>query len=426
MSETELQARFNRQLPDLLPAPDWDDVLRRASESVPAHKRQVVTPSRWGVVGARGGRRLALIALVAAVALLMLAAAALGYRYFSEPVSPGFRLYLNKLARGPIRFDPAKARLRVGIAVPKGVVLLWTAPSKRDGGSLVWGFQAQEPSNGAKGIHAAEVRDLGATCCGDTTAALNDWGGQALSQQAGNELWLEAGHVSEQVVRVAVKFRDGSTEDAQLQDGFFISTIDAPHFQSGHRPVALVAYDHSGAIVRQVPIDPSGFQGTHGAPADLHPRARGRTLLSFPLLVGGHGQIWISKGFAGSHSWTFVVDRRDQLLGAGYAALKDDPTNRRAVNLSALHYQDHGRRETIYGGDTWQIRSLTWIHPNGTRTQIPIHTTPKSAWPYIGNLVLFQTTGWNPTHGGVLIARDHHGHIVHRIKLSTIIAQPDD
>ena len=425
MTETELQARFNRGLPDLLPAPDWDDVLRRAGEVESGPKRQVVTPSRWGVVGARGGRRLALIALVAAVALLMLAAAALGYRYFSEPVSPGFRLYLNKLASGPIRFDPAKARLRVGIAVPKGVVLLWTAPSKQYADSPVWGFQAQVPSNGTKDIHAAEVRDLGATCCGTTTAALNDWGGQALSQQAGKELWLEAGHASEQVVRVAVKFQDGSTEDAQLQDGFFISAIGAPHFQSGHRPVALIAYDHSGAIVRQIPIDPSAFQGTHGPPADLHPRAHGRVFLSFPLLVGGRGQIWINKGLANSQSWTFVVDRHDQLLGAQYAALKDNPTNRRAVNLSALHYQAHGRRETVYGGDTWQIRSLTWIHPNGTRTQIPIHTTPKSTWPYIGNLVLFQTTGWNPTHG-VLIARDRHGHIIHRINLSTIIVQPNN
>src|SRR6478672_10262358 len=292
MSETELQARFNRQLPDLLPAPDWDDVLRRAGHIQQADQRRAGTPSRGGVVGARGGRRLVLIALVAAVALLMLAAAALGYRYFSEPVSPGFRLYLNKLASGPIRFDPAKARLRVGIAVPKGVVLLWTAASKRDRGSLGRGFQAQEPSNGAKGIHAAEVRDLGATCCGDTTAALNDWGGQALSQQAGNELWLEAGHVSAQVVRVAVKFQDSSTEDAQLQDGFFISTIGAAHFQSGHRPVALIAYDQSGAIVRQVPIDPSGFQRLpQGAAIDPHPRARGSVFLSFPLLVGGQGQI---------------------------------------------------------------------------------------------------------------------------------------
>src|SRR6476646_4079522 len=241
MTERELQARFNRGLPDLLPAPDWDDVLRRAGEVELGPKRQVVTPSRWGVVGARGGRRLALIALVAAVALLMLAAAALGYRYFSEPVSPGFRLYLNKLASGPIRFDPAKARLRVGIAVPKGVVLLWTAPSKQYADSPVWGFQAQVPSSGTKDIHAAEVRDMGATCCGTTTAALNDWGGQALSHQAGKELWLEAGHAGEQVVGVAVKFQDGSTEDAQLQDGFFISAIGAPRFQSGHRPVALIA-----------------------------------------------------------------------------------------------------------------------------------------------------------------------------------------
>jgi hypothetical protein len=116
------------------------------------------------------------------------------------------------------------------------------------------------------------------------------------------------------------------------------------------------------------------------------------------------------------------VDRHDQLLGAQYAALKGNPTNRRAVNLSALHHQAHGRRETVYGGDSWQIRSLTWIHPNGTRTQISVHTTPKSIWPYIGNLVLFQTTGWNPTHG-VLIVRDRHGHIVHRINLSTIIVQ---
>ena len=425
MTETELQARFNRQLPDLLPAPDWDDVLRRAGYIQQAHQRRAGTPSRGGVVGARGGRRLVLIAMVAAVALLMLAAAALGYRYFSEPVSPGFRLYLNKLASGPIRFDPAQARLRVGATVPKGVALLWTAPSKQYPGELVWGFQAQVPSNGTKYIHAAEVRDLGATCCGDTTAALNDWGGQALSQQAGQELWLEAGHVSEQVVRLAVRFQDGSTEDTQLKDGFFIATIGAAHFQSGHRPVALVAYDHSGAIARQVPIDPSGFQGTHGAPADLHPRARGRVFLSFPLLVGGTGQVWISRGVSGARSWTFVVDRHDQLLGAQYAALKDNPTNRRAVNLSALHYQAHGRRETVYGGDTWQIHSLTWIHPNGTRTQIPIHKTPKSAWPYIGNLVLFQTTGWNPAHG-VLVARDRHGHIVHRINVSTIFVQPNN
>ena len=146
MTETELQARFNRGLPDLLPAPDWDDVLRRAGDIELAHKRQVVTPSRGGVVGARGGRRLVLIALVAAVALLMLAAAALGYRYFSEPVSPGFRLYLNKLASGPVRFDPAQARLRVGITVPKGVALLWTAPSRQYPGEPVWGFQAQVPS----------------------------------------------------------------------------------------------------------------------------------------------------------------------------------------------------------------------------------------------------------------------------------------
>src|SRR6478752_7328347 len=190
MSETELQARFNRQLPDLLPAPDWDDVLRRASEIVPAHKRQVVTPSRWGVVGARGGRRLALIALVAAVALLMLAAAALGYRYFSEPVSPGFRLYLNKLTSNRIRFDPTQARFQVGAAVPQGDVLLWTAPSEQFTGLLVWGFQAQIPSAGS-GLRAAEVRDLGAACCGDTTGTLNDWGGQALSQKAGKQLWLE-------------------------------------------------------------------------------------------------------------------------------------------------------------------------------------------------------------------------------------------
>lgn len=426
MTETELQARFDRQLPDLLPAPDWDDVLRRAGHIQQAHQRRAGTPSRGGLVGARGGRRLVLIGLVAVVALLMLAAAALGYRYFSEPVSPGFRLYLKKLASGPIRFDPAKARLRVvGVAVPKGVVLLWTAPSKQGASSPVWGFQAQVPSNGTKDIHAAEVRDLGAACCGDTNAALNDWGGQALSQRAGQELWLEAGHVSAQVVRVAVKFQDGSTEDAQLQDGFFISTIGAAHFQSGHRPVALVAYDQSGAIVRQVPIDPSGFQRPQGAATDLHPRARGSVFLSFPLLVGGQGQIWISKGLASSHSWTFVVDRHNQLLGAGYAALKDDPTNRRAVNLSALHYQAHGRRETVYGGDTWQIHSLTWIHPNGTRTPITIRTTPAAAWPYIGNLVLFQAPGWS-TGRGVLIARDRHGQIVHRINLSTIIAQPND
>jgi hypothetical protein len=119
------------------------------------------------------------------------------------------------------------------------------------------------------------------------------------------------------------------------------------------------------------------------------------------------------------------VDRHDQLLGAQYAALKGNPTNRRAVNLSALHHQAHGRRETVYGGDSWQIRSLTWIHPNGTRTQISVHTTPKSIWPYIGNLVLFQTTGWNPTHG-VLIVRDRHGHNVHRINLSTIIVQSNN
>ena len=40
MTETELQARFNRQLPDLLPAPDWDDVLRRAGHIQQAHQRR--------------------------------------------------------------------------------------------------------------------------------------------------------------------------------------------------------------------------------------------------------------------------------------------------------------------------------------------------------------------------------------------------
>ena len=55
MTETELQARFNRQLPDLLPAPDSDDVLRRAGYIQQAHQRRAGTPSRGGVVGARGG-----------------------------------------------------------------------------------------------------------------------------------------------------------------------------------------------------------------------------------------------------------------------------------------------------------------------------------------------------------------------------------
>jgi hypothetical protein len=427
MTDSELRARFARQLPDMLPEPDWGDVLRRAGTVELGNKRPLGAPSRRDVVGGRAGRRLVVIALAAAVALLMLAAVALGYRYFNQPVSPGFRLYLNKLARGgAIEFNPAQARLRAAVTVPTGDVLLWTAPSKQDTASLVWGFQAQVVSDGTKGIHAAEVRDLGAGCCGDTTAALNDWGGQALSQQAGKELWLEAGHVGAQVVRVAVKFQDGSTENAQLQDGFFLSTINATHFRTGHRPVGLVAYDHSGAIVGQVPIDPSGFQGTHGRSVDLHPQARGRVFLSFPLLVGGAGQIWISKGpLAGSHSWTFVVDGHDQLLGAGYAALKDNPSNRRAVNLSALRYRAHGRREIVYGGDTWQIHSLIWIHPNGTRTPIAIRTTPTQAWTYIGNVVIFQTRGWKPAHG-VLIARDRHGRIVHRIDLSRIIVQPNN
>ena len=50
MTDTELQARFNRQLPDFLPAPDWDDVLRRAGHIQQAHKRRAGTPSRGGVV----------------------------------------------------------------------------------------------------------------------------------------------------------------------------------------------------------------------------------------------------------------------------------------------------------------------------------------------------------------------------------------
>ena len=144
MTETELQARFNR--PAARP-PARTGLGRRvaARRLYPAG-----TPAPGGDAKpwrrgwrSTGGRRLVLIAMVAAVALLMLAAAALGYRYFSEPVSPGFRLYLNKLASGPIRFDPAQARLRVGATVPKGVALLWTAPSKQYPGELVWGFPAQ-------------------------------------------------------------------------------------------------------------------------------------------------------------------------------------------------------------------------------------------------------------------------------------------
>lgn len=424
MTETQLRERFARQRPSTLPDADWGDVLHRAGRGELAPERSTSASHRWNPLGGWGGRRMVVVALAATVALMTLAAAALAYRYFSEPVSPGFRLYLNKLASDRIRFDPTEARLQVGAAVPQGNVLLWTAPSEQHPGSLVWGFQAQIPSTGPE-LQAAEVRDLGAACCGETTGMLNDWGGQALSQTAGKQLWLEAGHAGVQAVRVAVKYQDGSSADAQLQHGFFLATIGAEHYRTGLRPVALIAYDDSGAIIGQAMIDPSGFQGSPSGSVDLHPLARGREFTSFPLLVGGAGQIWLSKGTTGSYSWTFVIDRHDQLLGGGFAALKDNPSNRHAVILTGLRYQARGRHEIVYGGDTWQIHSLTWVHPNGTRTPVPIQTTPTRVWPYVGNLVIIQTPGWKPARG-ILIARDHRGRVADRIDLSKVILEPND
>lgn len=423
MTETQLRERFARQRPGTLPEADWSDVLQRAARGEFGRERSTNASHQRTPIRGRGGRRVVVVPLAAITALLMLAAVALAYTYFSEPVSPGFRLYLNKLASSRIRFDPTQARLQVGAAVPQGNVLLWTAPSEQHPGSLVWGFQAQIPTSGA-GLKAAEVRDLGAVCCGDTTGTLNDWGGQALSQKAGKQLWLEAGHAGAQVVRVAVRFQDGATEDAQLQHGFFLATIPAEHYRPGHRPVALIAYDDSGAIVGRATIDTNGFLVNPSGSVDLHPLAQGREFSSFQLLVGGVGQIWLSRGTAGSSSWTFVINRHDQLLGGGFAALKDNPGNRHAVLLTGLRYQARGRHEVIYGGDTWQIHSLTWVHPNGTRTPIPIHTTPTKAWPYVGDLVILQTPGWKPARG-ILIARDRHGRVAHRIDLSTVIVQPN-
>ena len=107
MTDAELRDRFARQLPALLPASDWDDVRARAARV------------------RRGPRRPLVLALAAALVLLALGGAALGYHYLNGPVSPAFRLYLDRLERSGspagIRFDPAAARVRADVRPAAGV-----------------------------------------------------------------------------------------------------------------------------------------------------------------------------------------------------------------------------------------------------------------------------------------------------------------
>jgi hypothetical protein len=161
------------------------------------------------------------------------------------------------------------------------------------------------------------------------------------------------------------------------------------------------------------------------SPPNPHTKAEGRPLFSFPLLTHTTGQIWIKRGIGGAYGWSFVVAGRNQLLGAQYAALSDNPSNRHALVLTGLRYAENGHRETIIAGDAWQIHSATWQTATGKQLRVTLHRTPHKAWPYIGDLVVIQIPGWRQP-SGLILTRNAQGRIIQRIHLAKINVQANN